>query len=459
MALLGKVISILAGTPVNPYGGWVAACFILSAIFATLLVIETGQRSLLAAAAASLLVISAPPLLHRFGHMNYLGHFLVIGTLFLYLRDHRVEATWTRALSWIGWLCLVFLFDLYLFVMCSVIYGASWLRRLHVERPAVLRAAAEPAAAIAALSCVAAIAGFGTGADISPFAFGFGNFSMNLASPFWPQRSGLFPGFYPIVDATGGQTEGFNYFGFGALLLIVIAIIMNRRSLGAIIVEHRYLFVGLIGLFVFALSDRVFLGNVKVLDLAYSWRVDHYLGVFRSSGRMFWAVFYAMMLFGLVGVLRQFSSRSGVVVVLGCCLLQLVDTNRLRERITQLTKRAAPELINRAAWEARMGRAANVQLDPPFQCLVGPAPSLPHLELQLVAATIGRPINSVYTARSQMTPESCAAASAKARNGPWRDDTLYVFLTGGPKGVPADWKPPRQSCETFKLGVWCLGPP
>src|SRR4029077_17709524 len=167
-------------------------------------------------------------------------------------------------------------------------------------------------------------------------------------------------------------------------------------------------------------SDRVFLGNVKVLDLAYSWRVDHYLGVFRSSGRMFWAVFYAMMLFGLVGVLRRFSPSSGVVVVLGCCLLQLVDTNPLRARLTQLTERAVPELINRAEWETRISLAANVQLDPPFQCLdPGPAPSLPHLELQHVVAAIGRPINSVYMARSQMTPENCAAASAKARNGPW----------------------------------------
>jgi hypothetical protein len=461
VALLGKIISILAGTPVNPYGAWVAACFILSAIFATLVVIETGQRSLLAAGAASLLAISAPPLLHRFGHLTYMAHFIAIGTLFLYLRDPRVKGTWTRSLSWIGWLCLAFSLDLYLFTMCSVLYGASWLRRLHVERPTFLGAVAEPVTAIAALSCVATLVGFGIGDDVSPFAFGFGYFSMNLASPFWPQRSGLFPGFDPIVDATGGQYEGFNYFGFGALLLIVIAIIMNRRSLGTIIVEHRYLLVGLIGLFAFALSDRVFLGNIKLLDLAYSWRVDHYLGVFRSSGRMFWPIFYAVMLFGLVGVLRQISPRSGVVVVLGCCLLQLIDTNPLRARLTRLTERAVPELINRAEWEARISRAANVQLEPPFQCL-DPAgsgtPSLPHLELQLVAATIGRPINSVYFARSQMTPESCAAASAKARNGPWRDDTLYVFLTGGSKGVPADWKPPRQSCETFPRGWWCLGP-
>jgi hypothetical protein len=262
------------------------------------------------------------------------------------------------------------------------------------------------------------------------------------------------------VDATGGQYEGFNYFGFGALVLLLIAVIINRDTLLAKIVEHRYLCAALFGLFLFAVSDHVFLGDTKLLDLPHTGRIDHYLGVFRSSGRMFWPVFYATILFGLVGVLSRLAPRSAVIIVAACCFLQLVDTNPLRARITRLTEATTvPERIDRAEWQDRMRRATDVQLDPLYQCLGGPAPSLPHLELQLAAAITGRPINSVYTARSQMTPENCAAASTKARNGPWRDDTLYVFLAGGSKGVAAGWRPLRQSCETFTLGVWCLGPP
>jgi hypothetical protein len=457
VALVGKTLSTLAGFPVNPYGGWLAVCFILSAVFATLVAIEMGQRSLLAACAASLLAISAPPLLHRFGHSNLMAHFIVIGALFLYLRDRRANQVYS--LSWIGWLSFALSLDPYLFAMCGAVYGASWLRRLHVDRFSLPRVAIEALALIAALSCVAALVGFGIGDNVSPFAFGYGFFSMNLASPFWPQRSGLFPSFQSIVDATKGQYEGFNYFGFGALVLIAIGVSKNWSTFGTKIIEHRYLIAVFLGLTLFSLSDHVYLGSVKLLDIPHSWRLNHYLGVFRSSGRMFWPVFYAIMLFSLVGVLRGFSPRSGAFIVVGCCLLQLVDTNPLRERITRLTKTAFPERIDRAAWEARMTRAAEVQLDPSYQCLYGSAPSLPHLELQLVAATIGRPINSVYFARSQVPPENCAAASAKARGGPWRDDTLYVFLTGGSRGVPADWKPLRQSCETFALGLWCLGPP
>ena len=99
VALAGKTLSIMAGSPVNPYGGWLVVCFILSAVFATLVVVELGQRSLLAACAASLLAISAPPLLHRFGHLTYMAHFIAIGALFLYLRDPRVNGSWARSLD------------------------------------------------------------------------------------------------------------------------------------------------------------------------------------------------------------------------------------------------------------------------------------------------------------------------------------------------------------------------
>jgi hypothetical protein len=39
-----------------------------------------------------------------------------------------------------------------------------------------------------------------------------------------PQGSGLFPAMNPVIDGTGGQYEGFNYLGFGVLLLLATAL-------------------------------------------------------------------------------------------------------------------------------------------------------------------------------------------------------------------------------------------
>jgi hypothetical protein len=456
VALLGKLTSELVGHPVNPYGMWIAACFVLSAVFASLFVIELGQRSLLAVAAASLLAVSAPTLLYRFGHLGLMAHFFVIAALLFYLRDRLVRSSWTLTARWAVWLCLATLLHAYLFAMVAAIYAASLLRRLDLNRGHALALLREPLIIACALALVMVLAGhFGKGTSNGyPGTLGFGHWSMNLASPFWPQRSGLFPGFQAIIDATGGQYEGFNYFGFGAILLIGAAVLLNIRQLRGLIRAHDTLCVVLICLTAFAVSHRVFLGSRKLLDLDVSSRLDVLFGVFRSSGRMFWPVLYAVMLTGLVLVLRRLAPGWKTAVVVGCCILQLVDTEPLRHRLTAFTQLDVPRLLNQSEWQTRMLRAAAVWVDPPFLC----APLKLHtvnIELQLAAMAADRPINSVYNPRLSV---DCAAEAARARTGPWRDDTLYVFLAGEPEGVPVGWMPEGVACQPFKEGVWCLGP-
>lgn len=60
------------------------------------------------------------------------------------------------------------------------------------------------------IACVVALMlltlGFiGSGTPLS--AEGYGTYSMNLLSPFRPQRSGLFPSLNAIADATGDNTK------------------------------------------------------------------------------------------------------------------------------------------------------------------------------------------------------------------------------------------------------------
>ncbi len=456
-ALLGKLASGLAGNQLNPYGVWVAACFVLSAVCAVLLVIELGQRSLLAAAAASVLALSAPTLLHRFGHLALMGHFVVIGALLLYFVDRRAALSWKLTARWAGWLSLAILVNLYLFVMAGCVYFASVLRREALTPGRVGPFVRERLTIVGVLVLVTVLAGHfgkGTGNGITTGS-GFGIFSMNLASPFWPQRSGLFPDMAAIVDATGGQYEGFNYFGAGALLLIGAAVLLNLRRLRGHIIAHRHLFLVLAGLAAFAVSHRVFLGDIKLLDLDFSSRLDAAAGMFRSSGRMFWPVLYAAMLLGLVLVLRRLPAGPRAGFVAGCCLLQLADTEPLRDRLAMLTRRDVPHLLDQAAWRTRMLRAAGVRVDPPALCSGSSNFAIANMELQSLAMATHRPINSVYNPRLRI---DCAAEAAVARSGPWRDDTLYVLLAGGPTGVPPGWSPPLLSCKTFRLGIWCLGP-
>ncbi len=199
----------------------------------------------------------------------------------------------------------------------------------------------------------------------------------------------------------------------------------------------------------------MFLGEIKLLDLDVSERLDAAAGMFRSSGRMFWPALYATMLLSLVLVLRRLPAVAKTGFVLGCCLLQLADTEPLRDRLALLTRRAVPHLLDQASWQTRMQRAAGVLVDPPALCSGSLAFAIANMELQSFAMAAERPINSVYNPRLRV---DCAAEATSARTGPWRSDTLYVFLAGGPTGVAVGWTPPSLSCQPFSLGIWCLGP-
>jgi hypothetical protein len=455
VALLGKSLAWATGLTINPYGIWIAACFTLAALFAVLVVMEFGERSLLAAIAASLLAISMPALLYRFGHLSLLGQFIVIGALWRYVRDSRAGGVWRRLIWWVGWLCLATLVHGYLFMMAAAIYAAAVLRRVDTEHPSVPGALREPVLVTCCVAAVLAVAGhFGKGTGTSASGAGFGYFSMNLMSPIWPQRSGLFPGFYSLLTGPDGQYEGFNYLGAGVLLLIAVAVATSWRFIPQMIRRHLVLIVVLAYLAIFAVSNVVFIGSREVLYVPLPSVLAFTAGVFRSSGRMFWPCTYTLALFALVLVLRNLRPGWKTAVVLGCCALQLIDSNPLRARLTMLTQREVPTLLDRPQWEARMLRAERVHVAPSFVC-GGSALYVVHLELQLAAVTTRRPINTVYNPRLQ---DDCSASAAAATRGPWDERTLYIFLLAdGIESVPAGWRPRGMTCEPFDRGLWCLG--
>jgi len=468
VALFGKSLFWATGLAINPYGIWVAACFVLSALFATLLIMAVGQRSLVAAIGASLLAVSMPVLLYRFGHLSLLGQFVIIGALWLYARDARAGGFWPRLAWWAGWLCLAALLHGYLFAMVAALYAATWLRRIDAERPSVRAALGEPMLVAFCVALVLVVAGhFGKGTGASPSGVDYGYYSMNLLSPIWPQRSGLFPGFYALQTGPAGQYEGFNYLGSGVLALLVVSVALFGRSIPGALRRHLPLLVVLIYLALFAVSDAVFAGTHLLLYLPLPHPLAFVAGIFRSSGRMFWPCGYALALLGLAFVLNRLKKPGWKsAVVLGCCVLQLIDTNPLRARLTQLTQRAVPTLIDQVAWEGRMARAERVNVFPSFNCSSaiasihgwigdGSDSYIINLELQRAAMTARRPIDSVNNPRQR---EDCAAEAAAARQGPWDEHTLHVFLTGGQTDIPPGWRPPGLACAPFDRGFWCLGP-
>ena len=448
-ALIGRVVSAIAGKVVLPYGAWIGTCFTCSAVFAALLMKQWGQSSILATVAASIFAVSAPTLLHRFPHLPLMAHFILIGALWLYFIDQRETAPWKRLLRWSGWLILAILTSAYLMFMVGAVYGASFFRGWRTEG---LRSRwFEPVAiGFVAFGALLAVGFLGPSQSVS--GSGFRYYSMNLLSPITPQRSGLLPSWHRLVDATGGQYEGFSYLGIGCLVLLCVALIINFKGVWQCVTGNIELTAALLFLTLYALSTQVFLGSHELLDVNLHWRLRQLAGIYRSSGRMFWPAYYILLLGAILLMMRRLRTRWQIPVVGLCCVLQLIDTEPLRARLSALTDHGGTPRLDAATWSTRIKRANFVSIHPSYYCSDEDQQAV-DLELQLAAVREKKPFNVVYNPR---LVSDCDAEIRAALQGPWKQDTLYVYLNGKLK-MPAGWSPPNLECQDFAEGRWCLG--
>lgn len=306
------------------------------------------------ALAGSLLVVSLPMVTMRgpgaLGHEALSSHWLILAAMWLVLVP---RVSWIHALRWLALLLLAVLIHFYLFFMVGVIWAAWWLRGLWVSRRELSRIVM--LLVVAALSMLMVLA---TMYVVGYFEFaltvegetGFGLYSTELFSFFNPGSADLFfqdPRFGGVSrlfrgwsSPVAGQYEGFAYAGMGIFVLWAAALAMciTRCSL-PLNRRERLLFVPLLMLFVFALSDQVVVGQ-WVVSLPYPVWMDLFTDRLRSAGRMAWPLLYGLLFAALLVLARRIPMRwlGGLLVV--AVLIQAWDVSHwqryARHQIIQL---------------------------------------------------------------------------------------------------------------------------
>ncbi len=331
VSLLAKLLATWRSHPANLLGAWLGLCWVLQPVAAVYAL--RGWRfggpppSLEASLAVAALSLLCPAWLFRH-HINLLGHFILLAALGLSLRLTRTDKhrLWWQAGAL---LTLAILVHPYIFAFAALMLAASPLRRLLAPATRNWRACLPYALACALPLALIRV----LGGPIKSGAPGFTHYSMNLLSPLWPQHSGLFGATLPIIDATGGQYEGFNYAGAGVLLVVATAATLLVRRLPPRPEQPQrdllaITFV-LAALTLMALTPRIYAGDWLILPLpAQPWA--RLFGALQSSGRAFWLVGYALMI-GAVRILDLALPRPArIAFFTAAALLQFIDTGPLR---------------------------------------------------------------------------------------------------------------------------------
>lgn len=328
------------------WGYWELLCFGLQALFAALVAHELKLSRPIALVAAIFCVFQPAFLMRLDVHMALAGHWTILAAIWLYMR--RPNPFW----AWPLMLATVSAIHGYLLVMVFAIWAASLMSRLWQRQYRVMPLLAELALSGIGIAAVLWAAGIFMVSSVE--SFGFGQFRMNLMGPFNPA---FFQLIVPGVPVNGFEWEGVNYMGLGIFVLIAVALVTLKPANLKGLVGPRWLplVLAVLGMAVFALSNRIALGSIELFTIPLPQAVERFFTIFRSSGRMFWPLGYLIVF----GVLALVSRQAKPIVALGIAcialLLQLADIQKGPRALYIGTDRTGTEwrtMLTSPAWEA-----------------------------------------------------------------------------------------------------------
>jgi hypothetical protein len=398
-------------------GIWTLVCVVLQCLFAVLILREFTPSRLNQALGAALIILSPPLLFRAFYHTSLVSQWLILFAIYLVLLGRR------RAVSSLWWGLVSFLavtIHPYFLPMVLILFLAALAERLERERKIL------PLIGVFLGVCaVALLAGYLVGlfalggSDLA--STGFGTYSFNLNSLLNPLTTSQFLPALPVVNYH--QDEGYNYLGLGNILLIgtvLISLLVQGVHLAALR-RNLYLILACLVLLLISVSTTLTFNDKILLNLPLPDSLQNLTGMFRSSGRFFWPVFYLIVLGGMARLLGKVSFSRFVLA--GALIVQILDLQPLIEgkRFTAFQGYKSPLVSD--FWNGVPDTFRHIVILPAFKEGNMYAP------LAIFAANNGLTLNWGYFARARYN-EIQTLGDQEVQNlvgGSPAAETLYVF--------------------------------
>jgi hypothetical protein len=452
--LFAMVVRAVLGAgsgPLNYLGVWLLLCFLLQGVGAVYLLRSFGERRpIVLALGCALFLMNSVFIFRQLGHFALCGQFLLLFALGLAVRVIRDGIWLPRVTAFVALMAATTLIHPYLAAMvgCCCAGAALSVWRSHGRFGA---AALGLGAAFCATVIVALVTGF---TDAAGTRSGFGLYSLNLLAPFWPQKSGIFGADLPILDATGGQYEGYSYLGAGILglgILALVALGMKWREYAPTLHKGWPLILAMVAAYLFAASNIGYVGHIRL----YKFPAPDIVQIFRSSARFVWLPVYGLTAAAIVVIARQLPSRLLYFALLAAVVLQLIDLEPLRRWIAQDASNSRPWSIDRPAWDLVLAAHSNLKVLPNYWCGMRSFEQQ-FAELAYLASRHNLPINTVRSAQEGATASKCTSDLLSLEELQLARGELVVTPTAAVSPfLLADLVRSHPECRAFKGGYAC----
>lgn len=418
-ALFFKMFERFLPEPFQYRGLWAFFCYVMTGIASLKLLLRVGQSWTVSLIGCVFFLMSPVVALRALGHDTLAGQWLIILGLYLYLKpyDTRSKLCWTV-------LCVVAsMVHFYLLAMVLAIWAAYYLKSVKWRFDKSFWAKlAYPFVHFSLLFAVMWICGyFVISGDAAHSSSGYGTYSLNLTALWNPQFTNtLFLDAIPVVGL--GQWEGYNYLGAGVICLIGISVIVADFKNGwrFSFPNHLFLIIVLLVLSLFSVSNKVCFGPYILFHIELPNWLTGLASTLRSSGRMFWPVYYSLYLLPFI-LLRKIS-RFAIPIALLAIVIQFYDLGPFL-RSHRLHSKPVETILKSPLWEELLEGKSNISFVP------AQVENDDYLPFAFLAAERGMSFNTGYFARVDVEQRLRKSDSLRrdVANGDLDPNTLYIM--------------------------------
>ena len=421
LAIPFKLISSLLPEPFQYFGLWIFICFVLQAHFGWKLAGLMTESRAVSFLFTGFLVFSPPMIWRLHAHTSLASHFLILAALYLVLCQ-KGENRWR---AWGLLLATTALVHAYLLALVAMLWMVDLLERKLKKEITTGNFLVEPIVMLTVLGVVCWQAGYfiiGSGVSTG----GYGYYRMNLLSIV---DSDGWSNFLTDLPGGKGDYEGFNFLGAGGLLLLATSLICVLRlpaKIHGLVKTRPVLIAALAATTLFSLSNNV---GIATFNLEYPLPelLVNKFAVFRSSGRMFWVVYYLILCASMAIIITSLERRF-VLLLLACALIiQVADTRSGWEWVSiRLKAKPGSEWLSTLVdpfWSGAARQYKKVKLLMPSNY------SPRWKDLSYFAANNGLATDAVYLARIDKEKFDATRVSGNLclTTGIYERDTLYVL--------------------------------
>jgi hypothetical protein len=432
LAIPFKLFSFLLPDDLQYFGLWLLSCFYLNGHF-TFKILDNYQIPRKHSLLIVILIICSPILIYRSLHPALCAHWLILASIYYYIVKSTPSNVFNLNSNQISILVLSGFINPYLTAMVIGFNVILPLKHVFIDQSiSFKKAVLFPISGFFLLLLSWIFIGlidFNQSANLASVD-DYNNYSFNLNSLYNGRGFSTFLPDLPIFNPM--QYEGFAYLGLGIMILLALGFIGLWSIRNTFKVNFKYFsFILLLcsGMVVFALTNKISLGDKIILDYKISGNYAVLAQIFRATGRFVWPMYY----FGIIS-LSIFFLKLKFNSTLKMILLSLVVCIQFYDIKTLITYRNLKyglydTPLEDSTWRNVFKNFNGAIVYPPFNYNYSQTYPMDYQDLCYLSLKEKKPISNAYIARTDVIKTEAYKMNLERNLSSGLIDPNQLFIT------------------------------